>query len=101
MTESDLRVLKDLINQKFTDFDRKFTDFDNKIIRLQDTLNEFIIEQKQHNGKVDGKFETLETTNKQVYDLSEKVGELKNWKGIAFIILTAVGSSFLTWFLKK
>ena len=37
----------------------------------------------------------------QVYSLSEKVGELKNWKGIFLIALTAIGSSLITWFLKR
>ena len=58
----------DKSSEEIKQVNQRITDFDSKITRLQDTLNEFIIDQKQHNGKVDGKFETLDITNKQVYD---------------------------------
>ena len=36
----------------------------------------------------------------KIPDLAEKVGELKNWRQIAIIIIAGTISSVFTWFLK-
>jgi uncharacterized protein YoxC len=39
-------------------------------------------------GKIETKLETLKPVFDKIPDLSEKVGELKNWKQISIVLLT-------------
>jgi hypothetical protein len=57
--------------------------------------------------KFDGKFDTvnsrlsnIDINAKITADLSEKVGELKNWKQIAIVVFTASVSAAIAWFVR-
>jgi hypothetical protein len=57
--------------------------------------------------KLDGKIDTvnsrltnLEANTKVIADLTEKVGELKNWKQIAIVVFTASVSGAIAWFVR-
>jgi predicted nucleic acid-binding Zn-ribbon protein len=61
----------------------------------------------QVEAKLEGKIDTanarltnLETNTKNIMDLAEKLGELKNWKQIAVSILTAVVGGVIAWFVR-
>jgi archaellum component FlaC len=92
VTDSDLKEIKDILagiqgqmndlkisvgrveaNQARTD--EKLNSIDNRMVRLETKL------------------ETLEPSIQKIPDLSEKVGELKNWKQVGLIIVTAMVSS--------
>lgn len=37
----------------------------------------------------------------KIPDLAEKVGELKNWRQIALVIITATFGGFIGWFIRS
>jgi predicted nucleic acid-binding Zn-ribbon protein len=57
--------------------------------------------------KIDGRFDTInsrltniESNTKAMFDLTEKVGELKNWKQIAIVVFTASVSGAIAWYVR-
>lgn len=93
VTDSDLQEVKDLINR----LDRKI---DVNQARTDENLNGLKISQGEMKMqltsidnrliRVETKLETLEPSIQKIPDLSEKVGELKNWRQIALIIVGSV-----------
>jgi hypothetical protein len=78
LTESDLKDLKDLINSRFDELKTGQT-------RLE-------IGQ----AKIEARLDEWRTSVQKIPDLSEKVGELKNWKQIGLIIITGAISAVLS-----
>jgi hypothetical protein len=84
-TESDIKELKDLIvafredsNQRFTAIDNRFTGIENRLTVIETRLDEW------------------RPSMQKIPDLAEKVGELKNWKQIGLVFVTAVISSIFS-----
>jgi predicted nuclease with TOPRIM domain len=50
---------------------------------------------------LEGRFESQQKAIDKIPDLAEKVGELKNWRQIAIIIITGTASTVFGWFLKS
>jgi peptidoglycan hydrolase CwlO-like protein len=89
VTDTDIRDLKDLI----TNLDRKIDKLDSKIDNLETKIE----------GKIDtvnSRLTNIEANTKVIADLSEKVGELKNWKQIAIIVFTASVSGAIAWYVR-
>ncbi|MGI0482840.1 hypothetical protein ACN4EE_18900 [Geminocystis sp. CENA526] len=125
LTNNDLRELKDLINSKFEQVDRKFEQINDKIDTKIEQVNEKIDTQIE---QVDRKFEQvndklndmrveiatikegLNGVNQRLddwkpligktTDLSEKIGEFKNWKQIAIVVITGFITS-LFWIFRS
>lgn len=81
VTESDIKELKQLI-QKQTE---QLTD-------IQKELGEL----KVSNGKIEATLQSQQTLIQKIPDLAEKVGELKNWKQIGLVFITAAISAIFT-----
>jgi archaellum component FlaC len=100
VTETDLKRLEDLINNRFDRSDAKIDGLDKRLTNVETSL-----------GSIDGRLTKAETKLESIgerlavietrlnswqpsidktADLAEKVGELKNWGSIAFLILGAV-----------
>jgi type I site-specific restriction endonuclease len=97
ITDSDLKKLEDLINNRFDKLEERLQVLETGQKTLEVGLTE-----------VRTKLTCLEPSVQKIPDLAEKVGELKNWKQIAVITLTALISSIVTgsiggaigWFLR-
>jgi septal ring factor EnvC (AmiA/AmiB activator) len=103
VTESDLKRLEDLIvgiangqkaiGTRLTTLENGQAEIKAEIVEIKDDI-------KTINAKVDGidkrlisietRLEDWKPSIDKTADLAEKVGELKNWRSIAFLILGAV-----------
>ncbi len=127
-TKSDLQEIKDLIkeqNQKIDKLDQKIEQLEQKVEQKIDKLDQKIeqLEQKveQKIDKLDQKIERIENkvdeidrsqlqiktrledwkpSFDKIPDLAEKVGELKNWRSIALVVVSGVITT-LFWFFRN
>jgi len=66
--------------------------------KQMDTLKE---DNRQHiTAKIEGTIQSQAVLTQKIPDLIEKVGELKNWKQIAIVAITAFTSATITWFIR-
>ncbi|MBW4619960.1 MAG: hypothetical protein KME17_11475 [Cyanosarcina radialis HA8281-LM2] len=78
VTESDLKELKDLIVAFREDNNKRLTAIENRLTIVETRLDEW------------------RPAMAKIPDLAEKVGELKNWKQVGLIVVTAVISSIFS-----
>jgi predicted nucleic acid-binding Zn-ribbon protein len=104
VTESDLKELKDLIaaliqenREQFANLKKDVTDLKKDVTDLKKDVTDL----KISSSKVEGTLSAQATLTQKIPDLIEKVGELKNWKQIAIITVTAVISGIITWFVRS
>ncbi len=95
VTENDLREVKELItnlskgmNEGFTQVNDRFNNLEEKIISLDKTV-----------GKIETRLEDWKPSIDKTADLSEKIGELKNWRQIGIVLFTGLITS-LFWIFK-
>ncbi len=86
VTESDLQELKDLINIRFNELDKKIE------------VNTAVINERL--SSINGRLDIMQVSVNKIPDLAEKVGELKNWRPITVIAVTAFISSVVTWLIR-
>jgi septation ring formation regulator EzrA len=113
VTESDIKELKNLINQRFDDLKFSFNEVDKRLTVIEKDVTDVkkeVIEVKKEvtevkkevtdvkigQGEIKGKLAGVELNVQKVPDLAEKVGELKNWKQVGLIVITAFLSSILS-----
>jgi DNA repair exonuclease SbcCD ATPase subunit len=63
-------------------------------------LQKEITEVKIVMAKIEGTIQSQAVLTQKIPDLIEKVGELKNWKQIAIVAITAFTSATITWFIR-
>ncbi len=63
-------------------------------------LHQEITEVKIITAKIEGTIQSQAVLTQKIPDLIEKVGELKNWKQIAIVAITAFTSATITWFIR-
>lgn len=63
-------------------------------------LQKEITEVKIITAKIEGTIQSQAVLTQKIPDLIEKVGELKNWKQIAIVAITAFTSATITWFIR-
>ena len=63
-------------------------------------LHQEITEVKIITAKIEGTIQSQAILTQKIPDLIEKVGELKNWKQIAIVAITAFTSATITWFIR-
>ena len=93
VTNIDIQVLKDLINQRFDEVKK-----DNMVLSQQvqqmsekmDKMSQKITNLEIGQGKIEARMDEWQTGIDKIPDLAEKVGELKNWRQIALIIISAI-----------
>ncbi len=105
---SDLTAITNLINDRFNQLDRKL---DNTKVELKQEIIETKAELKQDISDVKGDVKALhveirglekrlsnvEASAIKIPEITEKFGELKNWRQTAFVIIAGVVSAFLGW----
>ena len=74
---------------------------ETEIIQKLDKLTDAVTDIKTDIAYIKGKLDAQEKVVEKIPDLIEKLGELKNWKQIAVIVLTGSLSSILAWLIKN
>jgi nucleotide-binding universal stress UspA family protein len=84
-----------------------FSRLENKIDSNQKETNEKLKELSQKIDKQSEEITTIKATLQaqqpliqKIPDLAEKVGELKNWRQIVLIVVTATVSGVIGWFIR-
>ena len=89
-SNTDLQELKEFIKDGFNQLDKKiddkFNELDKRIIKLESDLQ-----------GIDKRMSNIESSVQKIPEITEKFGELKNWRQIAFIIIAAV----VGWFARS
>ena len=100
VTENDLKQLKDLITQLsenqtkgFTRIDEKFAQVNEKMNKGFEDVNKQIAEVRVSQAEIKTRLNDWKPSIDKTADLSEKVGELKNWKQIGIILITGLITS--------
>jgi hypothetical protein len=78
VTESDIKELKDLINSRFDEVKQELNGIDKRLTVIENRLEDW------------------KPSMSKIPDLAEKVGDLKNWKQIGLVFVTAVISSIFS-----
>ncbi len=89
VTENDLKRLEDLINNRF-----------DRLEEGQKALEKGQIEIKERLAVIETRQEDWKPSIDKISDLAEKVGELKNWRQIVIITITASISGFVGWVIR-
>ena len=109
---SDLVAITNLINDRFNQLDRKL---DNTKAELKQEITETKAELRQDIARVEGEVKALqveirgvekrlsnvEAATIKIPEITEKFGELKNWRQTAFVIIAGVVSAFLGWIARS
>ena len=100
ITDADLKELKELINSRFDKIDNSLERAIHRIEALE--IGQVRIEQKLEGEikRLDERLNTFGVAVGKIPDLAEKVGELKNWRQIAIIVITGTFGSVLGWLLR-
>lgn len=89
ITENDLKRLENLIINS------------QKVIETQLTnIKKGQTEMKERLAVIETRLEDWKPSINKIPDLAEKVGELKNWRQIVIIALTALISGSITWVIR-
>ena len=70
------------------------------IIKKLDVISQDISKIKTGIAVINARLDGQQKAVNKIPDLAEKVGELKNWRQIAIIIITGTASTILGWVLK-
>jgi phage-related minor tail protein len=92
-SNTDLKQLKEFISDRFNQLDGKIEQVREDIKGLDRRLRDIELNQAETKGRMD----EWKTSIQKIPDLAEKVGELKNWRQIAFVVIAAIVSGFLGW----
>ena len=100
VTENDLKRLEDLIVSSMRVIESRLTSLENGQSEIKSDI-------KSLNGKtenidkrltsIEARLEAWKPSIDKTADLAEKVGELKNWRSITFLVLGAI----LGWFARN
>ena len=111
-SNTEIQQLKEFIKDGFNQLDRKvdskfneldekidnkFNELDKKIDNVESTLKQEISDVRGELKVIDARQKNVETSVQKIPEITEKFGELKNWRQIAFIIIAAV----VGWFARS
>jgi uncharacterized protein YaaW (UPF0174 family) len=99
VTESDIQELKTLIQAQTGQLNIVQQQLNTVQQTQTDQFNivhKEIIDLKLSIAKIEGILESQQPLMQKMPDLNDKVGELKNWKQVALIFMTAVVSSIFS-----
>ena len=122
VTSNDIQELKDLLSEMRQENREQMISLREETREQMDTLKEDnrqqletlreennkqfinlhkeITEVKIITAKIEGTIQSQAILTQKIPDLIEKVGELKNWKQIAIVAITAFTSATITWFIR-
>ncbi len=84
------------VNDRLNELDRKIDDRYNQLDLKIETVKGDIKGVSEKVSGIDTRLSNVEASVQKIPELSEKFGELKNWKQIGIIVITALISSILT-----
>ncbi|MEL6438060.1 MAG: DUF1664 domain-containing protein [Cyanobacteria bacterium J06621_8] len=91
---TEILQLKEFIQNGFNQLDKKIDDRFNELkFELKEDINRVekrIIKLESDLQGMDKRISNIETSVQKIPEITEKFGELKNWRQIAFIIIAAV-----------
>lgn len=98
VTELDIKELKDLINNRFDEIKTDIKNVETRLTAVETRLTG--VETRLTNVEtrltiVENRLEDWKPAILKIPDLAEKIGELKNWRQIALIILTATAGGII------
>lgn len=96
VTESDLKRLEDLIIASRDENRQRFAALEAGMATMQKEIGDLRVSV----SRVEGILQNQQQFVQKIPDLAEKVGELKNWRQLVIIALTATISSVLTWAIR-
>lgn len=96
VTENDLKRLEELINNRFD----RLEEGQKVLEQGQKALEKGQIEIKERLAVIETRQEDWKPSIDKISDLAEKVGELKNWRQIVIITITASISGFVGWVIR-
>lgn len=104
VTDADIQVLKDLINQRFDEVKSSNHQLSQQVEQLSEQMGQ--MSQKMTNleigqAKIETRMEEWKRAIDKIPDLAEKVGELKNWRQIALVIITALFDGSIGWLIRS
>lgn len=105
---TEIQELKQFISDRFNQLDRKFDetkselkqDLNNTKSELKQDISELKGDLKALHVEVKGlekRLSNVEISANKIPEITEKFGELKNWRQTAFVIIAGVVSAFLGW----
>ncbi|NJK58710.1 MAG: hypothetical protein HC939_23400 [Pleurocapsa sp. SU_5_0] len=100
-TESELRELKELILSQNEKLETKIDKLQKDVSNLKDELKEDITTLRVDVGKMQVRMDEWSNSIQKIPDLAEKVGELKNWRQIAVIVITGTVGTILGWIVRN
>ena len=92
-SNTDIQELQKLIGDRFDQLDGKIEQVIEDIKGIDRRLRDIELNQAETKGRMD----EWKNSIQKIPDLAEKVGELKNWRQIAFVVIAAFVSGFLGW----
>jgi predicted nucleic acid-binding Zn-ribbon protein len=99
-TSTDIKEIKDLIAAGSAATQKSIADLDKKIADLDKKIEVGFAEMRGELKTIDVRLKNLESNTRNIMDLAEKLGELKNWKQIAIVLFTATVSRAIGWFVR-
>ena len=86
--DTDIRELRERITSRFDQIEQK-------VNKLTENVNAL----KMNVVKIEARLEEWKPSIYKISNLAEKVGELKNWRQIALIVISATVAATMGWFL--
>jgi archaellum component FlaC len=100
-SNTDIQQLQAFIKDGFNELDKKidnkFNELDKRIDNKFNELDKRIIKIESSLEGIDKRMSNLESSAQKIPEITEKFGELKNWRQIAFIVIADV----LGWFARS
>ncbi len=81
----------------FSRLEQKIDKLENKLENNQKQVNQKLDKQSEEITAIKATLQAQQPLIQKIPDLAEKVGELKNWRQIVIIALTATISASITW----
>jgi DNA-binding transcriptional MerR regulator len=103
VTESDLKEIKDLINAmnaRLTGIETELKQVEQKLGSKIDSVGKRLDDLEKRSIAIETRIETWKPAIDKIPDLAEKFGELKNWRQIAFVLLTASIGGLVGWVVR-
>ena len=92
--------LDDRINKLENKLDGKIDHIENRLESKINQLDDKIDRQSEEITTIKATLKAQQPLFEKIPDLTEKVGELKNWRQIVFIVVTATVSGLVGWLIR-
>lgn len=103
-SDTDIRELKELILNLEKKVETGFTEIKEEIGRIDQQVRAIEVGQvriEENVKSLETRIDDQKSAIAKIPDLAEKVGELKNWRQIAIIVITGTVGTILGWFAKS